>query len=97
MGAGVVDSILRGWCDPRGAMAARLAEGPNEPRALVDLFLACGLGFVASLPAAARRAAELGIEDPFAGAAAAHLFGFLFVAPLMLYGLAALMHLAARP
>lgn len=96
MAEGVVDSILRGWRDPRGAMARRLAGGPDEARALFDLFLACGLGFVASLPAAARRSVALGIEDPLAGAVAAHLFGFLFVAPLMLYGLAALVHLAAR-
>lgn len=93
---GLIDAIWRGWRDPRGAMAEELARGPNEVRALLHLMLACALLFVASLPGAAREARALAIEDPLAGAIAAHLFGYLAVAPLLFYGLAALVHLAAR-
>jgi hypothetical protein len=96
MSEGVVAAIARAYRDPRGAMARRLSGGPDEGRALFDLFLACGLGFVASLPAALRAAQRLDIPDAQTGAIAAHLFGYLFVAPLLAYGLAALVHLAAR-
>ncbi len=97
MSRGLVAAIARAYRDPRGAMAREVAEGLSEPRALRHLSLACALGFVASLPAAARRAQDLhDVPDPLTGVIAAHLFGYVFVAPLLLYGLAALMHLAAR-
>src|SRR5690606_25802348 len=93
---GLVDAIGRGWRDPRGAMAEELARGRNEVRALLHLMVACVLLFVASLPQAAREARGLAIDDPLAGAIAAHLFGYLAMAPLLFYGLAALVHLVAR-
>ncbi len=96
MSGGVVTGIRRAYGDPRGAMARRMAEGLSEPLAMRDLFLACGLGFVASVPTAVRAARTLGIEDSLAGTISAHLFGYLFVAPLLAYGLAAVLHLAAR-
>jgi hypothetical protein len=58
--------------------------------------LACGLFFVASLPNAVREAGALDIADPVEGAIAAHLFGYLALAPLVAYGLAAVVHLVAR-
>lgn len=94
--AGLVAAIRHAWRDPRGAMARQIAGGLSERRALVHLFLACGLGFLASLPAAIRSARAIATEDPVAAAIAAHLFGYFFVAPLLFYGLAALVHLAAR-
>ena len=36
------------------------------------------------------------MPEPLAATISAHLFGYLFVAPLLFYGLAALLHLAAR-
>jgi hypothetical protein len=95
MARGVVARIWRSYRDPRGVMAARIAEGLSEPRALGDLFLACGLAFVASMPNAVREARDLAIADPVAGVVSAHLFGYLFVAPLLFYGLAAVLHLVA--
>ncbi len=88
--------MWRAYGDPRGAMARQIAAGLGESRAFLHLTLACALGFVASLPEAARTARRLDIPDPIEGAFAAHLFGYLFVLPLLLYGLAALVHLAAR-
>jgi hypothetical protein len=93
---GLVDAIWRGWRDPRGAMRAQVAAGLSEPRALFHLIAACGLCFVASLPNALRSARALEIADPVEGAIAAHLFGWLAVAPLLAYALAALAHLGAR-
>ena len=46
-GGGVVDAIARTWRDPRGVMAARVAAGLTESRALADLMVACALFFVA--------------------------------------------------
>lgn len=92
---GLVDAIWQAWRAPRGAMAAELARGPSEARALVQLMLACGLCFVASVPNAVREAQGLGVEDPVAAAVTAHLFGWIALAPLAAYGLAALLHLGA--
>jgi hypothetical protein len=96
MAGGLVDATLRGWRDPRGAMAAELDRGLSEARALAELMFACGLFFVASLPNAIREARSLAIADPVEGAVAAHLFGYLALAPLLAYGFAALVHLVAR-
>lgn len=98
-GGGVLDAIGRAWRDPRGAMAARRAAGLSEARALADLMLACALLFVASLPGARREAALIAGQtaDPFVAAVAAHAFGWVAVAPLLAYGLAAAVHLLARP
>jgi hypothetical protein len=92
----VVAAILRAYRDPRGAMAARIAAGLDEPRALAELLGACALLFLASLPAAVETARGLGIEDALAGAVSAHVVGYLFLLPLIAYALAALLHLAAR-
>ncbi len=95
--AGLVAGIGRAWRNPRTEMRARIAGGLTEGTLLSWLFIACALGFVASLPDALRTARGLEIEDPVAGAIAAHLFGYMFVAPLLLYGISALVHLLARP
>jgi hypothetical protein len=97
MSEGLVAAVWRAYGDPRGAMTRQIAAGLSEPRAFAHLYLACALGFVASMPVAVRSAATLdGVPDPLTGTIAAHLFGYLVVAPLVMYGLAALLHLAAR-
>lgn len=96
MSNGVVAAMARAYRDPRGAMAAQITAGLSEVRGMVYLFLGCGLAFVASLPNAIRAARGLSIEEPLAGAVSAHLFGYFFIAPLLLYGLAAGIHLIAR-
>ncbi|PZQ49232.1 MAG: YIP1 family protein [Rhodovulum sulfidophilum] len=92
---GLVATMARAYHRPRAVMA-RLLASATEGRALAWLFIACALAFVASVPAALTRARDLGIEDPVAGVIAAHLFAYLFVAPLVAYGFAALAHLLAR-
>jgi hypothetical protein len=96
MAEGVVAAIGAAWRNPRRAMARQMREGASEERALFHLMAACGLGFLASLPAAIRTARALEADDALAATIGAHLFGFLFVAPLLMYGVAALVHLGAR-
>lgn len=93
---GLVDAMLEGWRDPRGAMARQVALGLSEARALLHLMIACGLYFVASLPNAVRGAQGLAIENPIEGAISAHVFGYLALAPLIAYALAAIVHVVAR-
>ena len=93
---GVVDAIWRAWRDPRRAMADEMARGLSEPRALVQLLAACVLLFVASVPNAMREARALSIDDPVSAAVTAHLFGWVALAPLIAYGLAAVVHLVAK-
>jgi Yip1 domain len=95
MARGLVDAMLEGYRGPRASMT-RLMRDTREDRALMLLMTACGIGFVASMPSALARAERLPTDDPVSVAIAAQLFGFLFLAPLLLYGLAALTHLAAR-
>ena len=96
MRGGLVAAMGRAYRDPRGAMAEQVADGLSEPRALFHLVLAAALFFVASMPSAIREARQLGIDDPVSGAIAAHLFAYGFVAPLLAYAAAAVLHLVAR-
>ncbi|MBP7242512.1 YIP1 family protein [Amaricoccus sp.] len=90
-------SLWRAYSDPRGAMARAAAADRGEVPSLVELMAACAMGFVASLPEARRTAAGLDVGDAFAGVVSAHLFGYLFLLPLILYAVAAVAHLLARP
>lgn len=92
---GVAADIPRAWRHPRLVMQRRLADGVREDRALAILMAACLLIFVAQWP----RLIEGATVDPstpldirIGGA----LFGWLFIAPLLLYLIAALSHLIAR-
>lgn len=96
MQGGLVDAITQAYRDPRRVMARLMADGPSEPRSLFHLMLAAGILFVASLPNAIRAAQRLEIDDAQTGAIAAHLFGYVFLLPLLVYALAALVHLVAR-
>ncbi len=92
----LVPEILATYGRPRAAFRRQLAMGQREDRALMYLMLACGLIFVGQWPRLAREA-HLGgaVElDALLGGA---LMGWLFLAPLALYGLAALSHLVALP
>jgi hypothetical protein len=93
---GLVADMLRAYPDPRAAMARQIREGLAEPRALFHLMAACAIFFVASVPAAIRTARTIEAEDPVSAAIGAHLFGFLFLAPLLLYLAALLVHAVAR-
>lgn len=96
MRVSLAGQIVRAWRHPRQAMALLMETGPNEARSLFHVMLACGLFLVASLPNAVRISYRIEADDPLSGAIAAHMFSFLFVAPLLFYVMAALLHLVAR-
>lgn len=88
-------NILATYRRPRAVLRGLLAQGRREDRALMFLLAACGLMFVAQWPRLAR-AAELSEEVPLQGFLAGALFGWLFVAPLLFFALAATLHLGMR-
>jgi hypothetical protein len=95
MRPGLVAEMARSYRDPRASMARQL-DGATEARTLFYLMAACFVLFVASVPQAIRTARLIDADEPVSAAIGAHLFGFLFLAPLLLYGLAALVHGFAR-
>lgn len=87
--------ILRTYRAPGQVLRRRVAGPPNEPRALIILMTACILMFVSSLPEIARQAyfdPSIDRDGMMVGA----MFLWIFIAPLFLYGLAALAHLIFR-
>lgn len=92
---GVTLEILRSWRSPGRSVRRQLAAGGGEPRALAYLMGACGLIFVAQWPRLAREA-HLDPTVPLDARVGAALLGWVFFAPLIFYGLAALSHLVAR-
>lgn len=90
----VLGDIAATYLAPRAVFRRRAGAGPREDRALVILMVACALIFVAQWPRLSRLAFETGDElQPMLGGA---LFGWLFIAPLILYALGTLSHLVAR-
>lgn len=87
--------ILRGWRNPRGLMREKLGQGVREDRALAVLMGACLLFFVAQWPRLSREA-FLAPEVPLEARMGGALMGWVFIAPLVMYALAALAHLVAR-
>jgi hypothetical protein len=71
-----------------------LSLGQREDRALAYLMAGCVVVFIAQLPRLAREAHLRGDDlDMLMGAS---LMGWIFIAPLLLYVLAALSHLVAK-
>lgn len=91
--------ILATYRSPRRTLRRMLAEGAGEARCLAVLTGGCALTFVAQWPRLAREAhlveAHLGGPDLEARMGGA-LFGWMVVAPLALYLIAGLAHLACR-
>lgn len=88
--------ILESYRAPGRVLARRMRapEGRGEARALITLMLACFLIFVAQWPRLSREAYLTGGDlDMMLGGA---LLGWLFIAPLLLYGLAGISHAIAR-
>lgn len=90
----VTGDILATYRRPGPVMRRLIAAGQREDRALAMLMAACILVFVAQVPQLARQAHLA--EPPLEMLLGASLLAWLMMAPLMLYGLAALSHLAAR-
>lgn len=88
-------NILRSYRDPAGVVRG-LAQGDlREPQVMFFALLACGLIFVAQWPILSR-AATLDPSVTFEQRMGGAMFGIMFLLPLVLYGLAALLKLGLR-
>ena len=93
---GLVADIAAAWGDLRGSIRRQIALNPPESRLLAYVYVAGLIGFIAGLPGAYLHAEGLGEDGSLAGVIAGRLFAAAFVAPLILYGIAALSRLVAR-
>ncbi|RAP42706.1 YIP1 family protein [Rhodovulum viride] len=91
----VTTEIVATWRGPRAALRRQLRMGPREDRALIYLMIACFLIFIGQWPRLAREA-YMTPEVPLEALLGAALFGWMALAPLFFYGLAAVSHLVAR-
>ena len=87
--------ILESYAAPGRVMRRKLAEGVREDRALATLMAALALIFLGQWPGL-MRATRLDPSVPFDARVGGALMGLLFLAPLIAYGLAALVRLVAR-
>ena len=87
----VTGNIIESYRAPRRVVRRLLDHGKREDRALAYLMIACLLIFVAQWPRLSREA-HLSDEIPLTAMLSGALFGWLFVAPLVFYGLAAVLH-----
>ncbi|MCL6282145.1 YIP1 family protein [Ruegeria sp. 2012CJ41-6] len=90
----VTADITATYRGPARVMQRLLAMGQREDRALAFLMGACALVFIAQMPRLAREAHLTGQElNMLLGGA---LLGWLIIAPLLFYVLAAFSHVLAR-
>lgn len=90
----VTRNITATYRSPGRVVTGLLAVGQREDRALAYLMAGCVLMFVGQLPSLARQAHLKGedLQMMMGGA----LMGWVFLAPLVLYGVSALSHITAR-
>ncbi|WIV52185.1 hypothetical protein QQG91_07030 [Marivivens sp. LCG002] len=86
--------MFRTWRHPRLVMRELLAMGRREDRALAFLMAGCAITFVAQWPRLQREAFMTG-ED-FTQLMSYDLLAWIFMWPLVLYGIAAIAHLVAK-
>lgn len=96
----VSSDMIRTWRQPRRVMRSLLAMGRREDRAIAYLMAACLIIFIGQLPIIARWDAGFnvpqGTEDmELAGRLGYALLSWLMIWPLVMYILAALVHLVA--
>jgi hypothetical protein len=86
--------IVVSYRNPVAVISRLLGQGTREDRNLIYLMVACLIFFVAQTPRLAREAFIDGTElNMLLGAA---LMAWLFIAPLLLYGLAAVTYLVLK-
>ncbi len=90
----VTRNITATYRGPARVVRQLLSHGPREDRALAYLMAGCLVVFIAQLPRLARQAHLNG--DDLNMLMGATLMAWLFIAPLVLYTLAAVTHLLAK-
>ena len=91
----VTQDIFTSWRRPRVVVRKLLAQGQRDDRALVFLMLGCALICLSQLPSIVR-SVEFGQGEPFEAQLGGVIMAWLFIAPLVLYGIAAASHILAR-
>lgn len=91
----VSTDIVRTYRAPRRVLREKLANGEREDRALATLMGACFLMFVAQWPSLSRQA-YLDPSVPLDARMGGALMGWLFIAPMAAYVIAAASHLLAK-
>ena len=91
----VSTDIVRTYRAPRRVLREKLAGGPREDRALATLMGACVLVFVSQWPVLSRQA-YLDPSIPLDARMGGALMGWLFIAPVAAYVMAAASHLLAK-
>ncbi|MHA6261917.1 YIP1 family protein [Arenibacterium sp. CAU 1754] len=90
----VASDIVATYRGPGRVIDRLLEAGQREDRALAILMAFCALVFVAQMPRLSREAHLTGQDlNMLMGST---LMAWIFIAPLLLYGIAALSHLVAR-
>ncbi|MHC9237152.1 YIP1 family protein [Pseudooceanicola sp. 502str34] len=90
----ILRDIAATYRRPGAVLRRHLRAGEREDRALATLMAGCLLIFVAQWPRLSREAFLTGEElSPLLGST---LMAWVFLAPLLLYGIAALAHVVAR-
>lgn len=90
----VTRNITATYRNPGKVLRGMLSLGPREDRALAYLMAGCVIVFIAQMPRLAREAHIEGTElNMLLGAS---LMAWVFIAPLMLYCLAAASHVVAK-
>lgn len=86
--------IMATYRGPGKVLRRLLGQGKREDRALIYLMIGCLMVFVAQTPRLARQAFETG--ENLQMLMGASLMAWLFIAPLLLYGIGALSYALAR-
>lgn len=90
----ITRDIAATYRGPGGVIRRLLMVGPREDRALAILMAGCAMMFIGDWPRLAREAYLTGRElNPLLGGA---LFGWIVIAPLILYVIALVSHWIAR-
>jgi hypothetical protein len=88
--------IVRTYRSPRAVIRSLLDAGPREDRGIAWVMGACLIIFIGQWPRLQREAMLDPEGAPLDARIGAALFAWLFIAPLLLYGIAALSHIVAR-
>ncbi|MEM6635003.1 MAG: YIP1 family protein [Pseudomonadota bacterium] len=92
----VTRDILQSYRRPRKVVRRRIGPDPREDRALAYVMAACLVIYVAQWPRLSREAFLDG-EIPLQALLGAALLGWILIMPLILYCLAGLIFVVARP
>jgi len=92
----ITTEIFRTYLAPRTAIRRLLAAGQREDRAIAYLMAACVIIFVAQWPRLQREAMLNPEGPPLEALISGTLLAWVFLMPLLAYGIAALSHLLAR-